>query len=78
MPTLHTPEATNNFNTTHYTDDVFRRLVDAGFTVREIERAAAAELYRLEYNSRPDVKAKRAVYNAKRAERMKQLKALLK
>jgi len=78
MSTLHTPEAKNNFNTTSYTDEQFRHLIDLGFTVAEIERCHAQEQYRREYNSRPDVRAKRAAYNAARYERMKSLRSLLK
>jgi hypothetical protein len=78
MTTLHTPEAHNNFNTTSIPDEKFRELIDLGFTVKEIEKLHAMQEYRRDYNSRPEVKAKRALYNQVRYERMKQIRGLLK
>jgi hypothetical protein len=78
MTTLHTPEAHNNFNTTSFTDEKFKELVDLGFTVREIERCHAQIEYRKAYNQRPEVRAKRAAYNAARNARMAELKAMLR
>jgi hypothetical protein len=66
------------FNTTSFSDEQFRRMLDAGFTVQQIEAANAQIEYRREYNQRPEVKAKRAAYNAERNERLKMIKSLLK
>ena len=78
MTTLHTPQALSNFNTTSFSDELFRKMVDAGYTVEAIERLDAQIAYRKAYNQRPDVKAKRAAYNAKRNEAMKSLRAIVK
>lgn len=67
-----------NFNTTQLPDEQFNKLREAGFSITEIERFYAQLEYRKEYNSRPEVKEKRATYNATRYERMKQLRSLLK
>jgi len=76
---LHSAESTSStFNTTSFPTEAFRKMLDAGFTVKEIERLHAQIEYRRDYNQRPDVKAKRAAYNQVRNERMKALKALLK
>jgi hypothetical protein len=53
-------------------------MIDAGYTVQDIERFAGQLEYRKEYNSRPEVKAKRAMYNRVRAEQMKSLRSLMK
>ena len=78
MTTLHTPEGTNNFNTTSYSDEKFRQLIDLGFTVKEIERCFSQEEYRRTYNQRPDVREKRRLYNQKRNERLSQIRQLLR
>jgi hypothetical protein len=71
-------ETSKTFNTTNLTDEQFSHLLDKGVTVNDIERFVAVIEYRREYNSRPHVRAKRAMYNAARNERMKVIKNLLK
>lgn len=71
-------ETSKTFNTTSFTDEQFSHLLSEGFTVKEIERCDAQIQYRKEYNQRPEVKQKRALYNQQRYERMKQLRRLLK
>jgi hypothetical protein len=66
----------NHFNTTGYSNEKFSKMLDAGFTVKEIEKAWSDEEYRREYNQRPEVKAKRAAYNAKRWQRTKEIRAI--
>jgi len=72
--------ATTNrpFNTTNFSDELFGKMLDNGFEVRDIERLDGQITYRREYNQRPEVKAKRAAYNAKRNEAMKSLRAIVK
>jgi DNA-binding transcriptional MerR regulator len=73
---MNTPE--KEFNTTNLNDEEFKRLRDAGFSVKEIENFYAALAYRKEYNSRPDVKEKRKQYSAQRYNRTKMLREILK
>lgn len=65
-------------NTTTIPDEKFGTLIEAGFTVKEIEAWYAKEEYRREYNARPEVKARRAEYNQKRNARMSTLRMILK
>ena len=78
MTTLHTPEARNNFNTTGFSDDVFRKMIDEGFTVKDIEALYSRLEYRKQYNQRPEVRAARADYNRRRNEKFKLMATLLK
>ena len=73
-----TLETATKLNTTSLSDTDFVKLLDAGFSINEIERYCAQREYRTEYNSRPEVKAKRQQYSKTRYERMKLLSNLLK
>lgn len=66
------------FNTTQLSDENFNKLINAGFTINEIERFTNQLEYRREYNSRPDVKEKRKLYTAKRNLRLSLLAKILK
>lgn len=76
--TLHTPEGHNNFNTTGLSDEVFRKMIDSGYTVQDIERFYAQLEYRRVYNLRPEVRERRRIYNQQRAAKMSAMRSLLK
>jgi hypothetical protein len=58
------------------TQEKITELVNKGFTLREIQRAQYAELYRAQYNQKPEVKQKRREYNTKRYARLKTLREI--
>lgn len=66
-----------HFNTTNFTNEQFSKLLDKGFTVKEIERFHAQEEYRKEYNQRPEVKEARKEYNRKRNEQLRVMRQLI-
>jgi hypothetical protein len=65
-------------NTTTLPDEKVEQMLNAGFSINEVERFYVQLEYRKEYNSRPEVKQKRAEYNKTRYNRMKGLRELLK
>lgn len=73
-----TIEQAKKLNTTSLSDEKFTQLVEAGFSIQEVERWYAQIEYRKEYNARPEVREKRKQYTKTRYERMKQLSSLLK
>ena len=62
---------------TQLKDDVLQAALAEGFTVREVEAFERQLKYRKQYNSRPEVVARRKQYAAKRYQRMKELRMLL-
>ena len=58
-------------------DDVVEKLTGEGYTLKEVESLLNQLAYRKEYNSRPEVQAKRKLYNQKRNLKMKIMKNLL-
>jgi len=53
-------------------------LIERGFTLKEIQQAQYNELYRQEYNNRPEVKQKRREYNARKYARTKLIREIAK
>lgn len=73
-----TQEQITRMNTTSLSDETFSRMLEAGFSISEVERWYAQTEYRKEYNSRPEVVAKRKAYTVRRNARMSILSKLLK
>jgi len=69
---------TTTFNTTGFTDEQFRKLLDAGYTVQRIEKLWADIEYRREYNQRPERKEYHKKYNARRWAETKAMKAVIR
>jgi len=59
-------------------DDLLQAALDAGYTEKEFETFMRREEYRKQYNSKPEVVAKRKQYNKVRNLRFKLIKEALK
>ena len=59
-------------------DTQLAKLIEAGFTAKEIQSYINQLAYRQQYNARPEVKEKRSLYNKRRNDRFAEMKSLLK